>query len=184
VNSTAKGNSLEDALVKYLTDQQERGDMVYGAYHPDLCKIRKKAKYPCPERKKPVEFDVVIEVYRQGGTTPHLYAVFECKNKSGIPEDRVRAFSDLISSVFGHSVKGIVVVTSRLQSGAEAIARSRSMGIVKFNETGADVVVERRDRYAVESAFVKSQFFQQEHRVTALKSSAYFDGKFFSSIGQ
>lgn len=159
--------------------------MVYGAYHPDLCKIRKKAKYPCPERKKPVEFDVVIEVYRQGGTTPHLYAVFECKNyKSGIPEDRVRAFSDQISSVFGHSVKGIVVVTSRLQSGAEAIARSRSMGIVKFNETGADVVVERRDRYAVESAFVKSQFFQQEHRVTALKFSAYFDGKFFSSIGQ
>lgn len=185
MNSTAKGNSLEDALVKYLTDQQERGDLVYGAHHPDLCKIRKKAKYPCPERKKPVEFDVVIEVYRQGGTTPYLHVVFECKNyKSGIPEDRVRAFSDQIRTVFGHSVKGIVVVTSRLQSGADAIVRSRSMGVVKFNETGAEVVAERRDRSAVESAFLKSQFFQEDQRVKALKFSAYFDGKFFSSMAR
>ncbi|WP_434714265.1 ImmA/IrrE family metallo-endopeptidase (plasmid) [Rhizobium sp. YTUHZ045] len=183
MNSTATGNSLEDALVKYLIDQQERGDLVYGAYPPDLCKIRKKAKYPCPDRGKPVEFDVVIEVYREGGKTPHLYAVFECKNyKSGIPEDRVRVFSDQIGSVFGHSVKGILVLSSRLQSGAEMIARSRSMGIVKFIESGADVVVDRRDR--VESAFLKSQIFEGEHRVKSLKFSAYFDGRFFSSIGQ
>lgn len=185
MNSTAKGNRLEDALFDYLIDQQERGDLVYGAYHPRLCKIRKKAKYPCPDRKKPVEFDVVIEVYREGGQTPHFHAVFECKNyKSGIPEDRVRVFSDQIGSVFGHSIKGILVVSSRLQSGAEMIARSRSIGIVKFNDTGADVVVERRDRYAVESGYVKSQIFEGEHRVKSLKFSAYFDGKFFSSIGQ
>lgn len=185
MNSTAKGDRLENAFFGYLIDQQDRGNLVYGVYPPDRCVIRKKAKYPCPERKKPVEFDVVIEVYREGRETPHSYAVFECKNyKSGIPEDRVSVFSDQIGRVFGHSVKGILVVSSRLQSGAAMIARSRSMGIVKFDETGADVVADRRDQYAVESAFVKSQIFEEEHRVKSLKFSAYFDGKFFSSIGQ
>ncbi|MBP2510011.1 Zn-dependent peptidase ImmA (M78 family) [Agrobacterium tumefaciens] len=185
MNSTAKGNSLEDALFDYLIDQQERGHRVYGLFSPELCKIRKKPKYDCPERKKPVEFDVVIEAYREGRQTPFSYVVFECKNyRSGIPESRVTDFSDKMGRIFGHSVKGVLVVSSRLQSGAENIARSRSMGIVKFNETGVDVVAERRHQYAVESAFIKSQIFEEEHRVKALKFSAYFDGKFFSSVGQ
>lgn len=185
MNSTAKGNSLEDALVDYLIDQQVRGHLVYDVYQPELCKIRKKAKYPCPDRRKPVEFDIVIEVYRRGGKAPHLYAVFECKNyKSGIPEDRVRVFSDQISSVFGHSAKGILVVSSRLQSGAEAIARSRSMGIVKFSEAGADVVVDRRIGSALENNYVKSQIFGSEYRTKPLKFSAYFEGQFFSNIGE
>ncbi|MCZ8158959.1 MAG: hypothetical protein O9256_03620 [Rhizobiaceae bacterium] len=185
MHSTAKGNSLEDALVEYLTEQQERGDLVNGAHPPNLCKIRKKAKYPCPDRAKPVEFDVVIEVYRESRETPYLYVVFECKNyKSGVPEDRVRVFSDQISSVFGHSVKGILVVSSRLQSGAEMIARSRSMGILKFSDNGADIVLDRRGGTNVESAFVRSQIFADQHYLRSLKFSACFDGIFFSSIGQ
>ncbi|OHV79605.1 ImmA/IrrE family metallo-endopeptidase [Ensifer sp. LCM 4579] len=185
MNSTAQGNKLEDALFDYLIEQQERGDRVYGLYPSELCKIRKKPKYDCPQRMKPVEFDVVIEVYREGAETPHSHVVFECKNyKSGIPESRVTDFSDKMGRIFGHSVKGILVVSSRLQSGAENIARSRSMGIVKFSEAGADVVAERRHRYAVESAFVQSQIFEEGHRVKSLKFSAYFDGKFFSSMGQ
>lgn len=185
MHSTAKGNSLEDALVEYLTEQQERGDLVNGAHPPNLCKIRKKAKYPCPDRAKPVEFDVVIEVYRESRETPYLYVVFECKNyKSGVPEDRVRVFSDQISSVFGHSVKGILVVSSRLQSGAEMIARSRSMGILKFSDNGADIVLDRRGGTNVESAYVRSQIFADQHYLRSLKFSACFDGIFFSSIGQ
>ncbi|MCY1741456.1 ImmA/IrrE family metallo-endopeptidase [Ensifer sp. SL37] len=185
MNTTAKGNKLEDALFDYLIEQQERGGRVYGLYPSELCRIRKKPKYDCPQRKKPVEFDVVIEVYREGAETPHSHVVFECKNyKSGIPESRVTDFSDKMGRIFGHSVKGILVVSSRLQSGAENIARSRSMGIVKFSESGADVVAERRHRYSVESAFVKSQIFEEGHRVKSLKFSAYFDGKFFNSMGQ
>ncbi|MDR6757190.1 Zn-dependent peptidase ImmA (M78 family) [Mycoplana sp. BE70] len=185
MNSTAKGNSLEDALCDYLINQQERGNLVYDLYPPERCIIRKKPKYDCPERRRPVEFDVVIELYREGREAPHSYVVFECKNyKSGIPESRVTDFSDKMGRIFGHSVKGILVVSSRLQSGAENIARSRSMGIVKFNETGVDVVADRRRPYAVESAFVKSQIFDEKHRVKSLKFSAYFDGKFFSDIGQ
>ncbi|OBZ95976.1 hypothetical protein ADU59_06180 [Pararhizobium polonicum] len=185
MNSTAKGNKLEDELFKYLIDQKDRGDRVYDLYPSDLCKIRKKPKYDCPERKKPVEFDVVIEVYREGRKTPHSYVVFECKNyKSGIPESRVTDFSDKMGRIFGHSVKGILVVSTRLQSGAENIARSRSMGIVKLNDTGLDVVADRRQWQTVESAFVKSQIFEGENDVKSLKFSAYFDGRFFSSIGQ
>ena len=185
MNTTAKGNKLEDELFKYLLDQQGGGDRVFDLYPADLCKIRKKPKYHCPERKKPVEFDVVIEVYRKGREAPHSYVVFECKNyKSGIPESRVTDFSDKMGRIFGHAVKGILVVSSRLQSGAETIARSRSMGIVKLNETGLDVVADRRQWRAVESAFVESQIFEGENRVKSLKFSAYFEGRFFSSIAQ
>lgn len=185
MHSTAKGNSLEDALVEYFTEQQERGDLVNGAHPPNLCKIRKKAKYPCRDRAKPVEFDVVIEVYRESREKPYLYVVFECKNyKSGVPEDRARVFSDQITSVFGHSVKGILVVSSRLQSGAEMIARSRSMGVLKFSENGADIVLDRRGGTEVESAFLRSQIFADQHHIRSLKFSACFGGIFFSSIGQ
>lgn len=100
MNSTAKGNSLEDALCDYLSDQQERGNLVYDLYPPERCKIRKKPKYDCPERRKPVEFDVVIELYREGRKIPHSYVVFECKNyKSGIPESRVTDFSDKMGRI-------------------------------------------------------------------------------------
>lgn len=185
MNTTAKGDKLEDELFEYLIDQQGRGDRVFDLYPADLCKIRKKPKYDCPQRRKPVEFDVVIEVYRDGREAPHSYVVFECKNyKSGIPESRVTDFSDKMGRIFGHSVKGILVVSSRLQSGAENIARSRSMGIVKLNDNGMDIVADRRQWNAVESAFVKSQMIEGENGVKSLKFSAYFDGRFFSRIGQ
>jgi len=184
VHTTAKGNKLEDALYDYLIAQQKANAEIYGLYPAGRCVIRKKAKYDCPQRKKPVEFDVVIELYRDGRETVHSYVVFECKNyKSSVSEDRVTVFSDQIHRVFGHSVKGVVVVASQLQSGAESIARSRRMGIVKFTENGLDVIADRAG-YGVESAFVRSQIFDQGRRVKALKFSGYYEGQFVGTPGQ
>jgi Zn-dependent peptidase ImmA (M78 family) len=181
VHTTAKGNKLEDALYEYLIAQQEAKADVYDLYPAGRCVIRNKPKYRCPERKKPVEFDVVIELYRAGREAVHSYVVFECKNyKSSVSEDRVTVFSDQIHRVFGHSVKGVVVVASQLQSGADSIARSRHMGIVKFTENGLDVIADRTAS-GVETEFVRSQIFEQSHRVKSLKFSGYYDGRFVSS---
>ncbi|MFP5075819.1 ImmA/IrrE family metallo-endopeptidase [Rhizobium sp. YIM 134829] len=182
MNSTAKGNSLEDALVDYLTAQQERGDLVYGAHSPRHCKIRRKPKYPCPERNGKLEFDVVIEFFRDGATTPYLYVVFECKNyKRKIPEEKVRAFSDQLRTVFGHSAKGILVVSSRLQSGALAILTARSMGLVKIDEEGADVILQRHTYDFVGQSYLEAQLLDGALNHKALKFSAFYDGTFFSS---
>lgn len=184
MHTTAKGNKLEDALYNYLIAQQESNAEVYGLYPAGRCVIRKKPKYNCPQRDKKVEFDVVIELYRDGREGVHSYVVFECKNyKSSVSEDRVTVFSDQILRVFGHSVKGVVVVASQLQSGADSIARSRHMGIVKFTDNGLEVIADRTG-YAVESAFVRSQIFEQGHRTKALKFSGYYDGRFVSNPAQ
>lgn len=185
MSTVEKGNELEDQFYNYLCDQRNCGALIYGAYAPQLCTIHKKKKYYCNERKGTVEFDVVIELSREGSSSPHLYVVFECKNhERSVQEDRVTDFSDKIRRIFGHAVKGVMVVSSRLQSGAENIAKNRNMGVVKYDGRGLDVVAERKGGIRAENGFVKSQIFGCESHVKALKFSAYHDGSFFGSIDQ
>lgn len=183
MSTVEKGNRLEDEFYGYLRDQQNRGDFVYGAHSPQLCRIYKKKKYFSKIRDGDVEFDVVIELYRKGSSSPHMYVVFECKNHGGsIPEKHLNDFSIKLNEVFGHSSKGVIVISSRLQSGAEKTARNRKMGIVKFNEHGLDVIAERKDGIRAENGFVKSQILGGEGDVKSLKFSAYHDGSFFASV--
>lgn len=185
MSTVEKGNNLEDAFFDYICDQKKRGLLVFDAYPSELCKVYKKRKYYCNDRKGDVEFDVVIELCRHGCTNPHLYVVFECKNhQSAIQERDVRDFSDKIGSIFGHAIKGVVVVSSRLQSGAENVAKSRNMGIVKYDEHGLEVIAERKGGLHVENGFVRSQIFSDNNSVKSLKFSAYHDGKFFGSMDQ
>lgn len=181
MHSTARGDKLEDALYDYLVAEQNEGKFVYGVYAPELCKIRKKPKYPCTDRQTDVEFDVVIEVCRPGSDKPFTYVVFECKNyQKGVPATRVTDFSYYLGNVFGHSVKAVFVVTSRLQQGAEDIARSRKISIVKFIDNGVHILADRAERYGLESAFVKPHILAAERRPKSLKFSAFTDGRYFS----
>lgn len=185
MNSTLKGDKLEDAFHQYLLDQQVQGQPVFGVYHPDTCKIFKKKSYFDKEREADVTFDVVIEVTGVGRSSPHLFVVFECKNYDGnIPEDKVTDFSDKLGRIFRHGSKGILVVSTRLQSGADKIARSRKMGIVKFDQKGVDVVADRRGGFPFENGFIKSQIYRAEKPAKSLKFSAYHDGRYFGSMEQ
>lgn len=104
MSTVAKGNKLEDEFYNYLCDQQRRGSFVYGAHSPGHCKIHKKKKYFCKTRGDLVEFDVVIEVYAESRSKPHMYVVFECKNHKGsIPEIYVNDFSSKLADVFPRS---------------------------------------------------------------------------------
>jgi len=185
MNTIEKGNKLEDEFYNYLCDQQNRGDFIYGAHAPQRCKIYKKKKYFSKTRDDDVEFDVVIEVYCQGSSKPHMYVVFECKNhKNSIPELYVNDFSIKLNEVFQCASKGVMVISSRLQRGAESTARNRNIGIVKFNKHGLDIIAERKGGIRAESGFVKSQILSEEGNVKSLKFSAYHDGTFFASVDQ
>ncbi|TCP80792.1 restriction endonuclease [Rhizobium sp. PP-CC-2G-626] len=182
MSSVSKGDRLENALYEYLVGQRERGEDVYDFCRPDRCQIRRKAKYYCKEREAYVEFDVVIEIYRNGGDEPTFHYVFECKNyAAGVPEHRVREFSHKLESVFGHSAKGVVVVASRLQSGARKVAENSKMGIAKFDDSGIEVIAERKS-WSVERGFVKRQFVDDGTSAKSLKFSACVDGSFLSSL--
>ncbi|CAN7445396.1 ImmA/IrrE family metallo-endopeptidase [Neorhizobium sp. LjRoot104] len=182
MNSTSKGDSLEDAFHQYLLDQQDHGELVFGAYPPENCKIFRKKEYYCREREANVEFDIALELYRTGRDTPHLYVIFECKNHdASISEIYVNDFSSKIGRIFPHAVKGIIVVTSRLQSGAEKVARNARMGIVKYDEHGLEIIADRRGA-CVEHGFVRSQIFRSDNPTKSLKFSAYHDGNYFGTI--
>lgn len=152
------------------------------AFNPDLVIILRKEQYYCSERKAPVEFDVVIELYKEGGKEPHLRVIFECKNQNRpIAERDITDFSDKLSRIFKHSAKGVIVSSSRLQSGAESIAKSRGLGIAKFVEHGLETIVERKGTNCLEQDFLSAQMFSSEKAIKSLKFSAFYDGRFFSS---
>lgn len=183
VNSTLKGNKLEDSFYQYLLGQQERGELVFDAYPAVNCKIYKKKEYFCAERGGNVEFDVVIEFFRQGSLTPHSYVVFECKNYSrSIPEVHVNDFSLKLSRTFRHAAKGVLVISSRLQSGAENVARHSKMGIVKFDERGLEIIADRRNRPFIEHSFARKQIFESQKAAKSLKFSAFYDGSFYGTV--
>ncbi|MBY3258832.1 ImmA/IrrE family metallo-endopeptidase [Rhizobium laguerreae] len=182
MNSTSKGDRLEDAFYHYLLDQQDRGELIFGAHPPENCRIYRKKAYYSREREADVEFDVVLELYRKGRDTPHLYVIFECKNhEASISEVYVNDFSSKIGRIFPHAVKGVMVVTSRLQAGAEKVARNARMGIVKYDEQGLEIIADRRGS-CFEHGFVRSQIFRSANSAKSLKFSAYHDGEYFSSI--
>jgi len=185
MNSTEKGNKLEDKLVEYLCDQFDRDELVFDLYPANLCKVLKKQKYHCKDRGDDVEFDVVIEVRRKERLEPHVYVVFECKNhQKAVEEIYVRDFSDKLGSVFGQSVKGMIVTTSRLQSGADSVARNRGLGIVKFDENGIDVIADRKGGTWTETRFMQTQLFDTPQKPKALKFSALHEGELFGTVHQ
>lgn len=185
MNTTEKGNKLENEFYDFLQDQLDRDQLVFDVYPASLCQLHKKKKYYCKERQADIEFDVVIEVRRKGHSEPHIFVIFECKNhENPIQERDITDFSDKIGRIFGHGGKGLVVSSSRLQSGAERIARSRRLGIVKFDKSGIDVVADRKGRTWTEGSFLQTQIFDGSKRPKSLKFSAYSDGRYFGSVAQ
>lgn len=183
MNATEKGNRLEDKLYDYLRDQIDRRSLVYDVYPPELCSLHKKKSYYCSERKDNVEFDVVVEVRRSGRDEPHIILVFECKNHdNAIKESYVRVFSDQLRTVFGHAAKGIIVTPKRLQSGAEKLAASRKLGIVKFDENGTETIADRKSSGWAEKGYIQSQLSAGGKRGKSLKFSAYLNEGYFSSF--
>lgn len=185
MNTTEKGNRLEDKLYDHLIDQFKRDELVFDIYPANCCTVRKKPNYYCRDREADVNFDVVVEVRRQGGTDPHVYVVFECKNHQRPVEDRnLRVFSDQVRSVFGQAAKPLVVISSRLQSGAESFAKNRGIGIVKFDENGIDVVVDRAVGAWPENRFIQNQIFAGNRKPKTLKFAACINGRYFGSFDQ
>ncbi|WP_412048638.1 ImmA/IrrE family metallo-endopeptidase [Hoeflea sp. Naph1] len=184
MSTTEKGNRLEDELYNYLLEQVASDQAVFGIYYANCCTVRKKPNYHCRDRGADVNFDVVVEVRRQVDAVPHSYLVFECKNHQRPIEDKnVRVFSDQVNSVFGQAAKPLLVISSRLQTGAESVAKNRGIGIVKFDENGIDMIAERAVGSWVENRFIQTQIFADNRKPKTLMFAACINGRYFSSFG-
>lgn len=185
MSTVETGNQLEDAFYRFLCDQLENGQHVYGVHAPHTCKIYKKKSYFCKVREADVEFDVVVEITGEGREQPHSFLVFECKNlKSAVPETAVTDFSNKLGRIFGHAAKGVLVFSSRLKRGAEKVSRNSGIGLAKFDAHGLEIKADRRNNSVIENYLVERQFFETDEDAKSLKFSAYVDGALFGSCGQ
>lgn len=185
MDTVAKGNELEADFFEFLKGQQDRGELVYGVHENSLCELFRKKKYFCPERQADVEFDIVIEITAKGRQKPHYTLIFECKNYSGaVPESELTDFSDKLKRIFGHSAKGVLLFSSRLQSGTENLATSRGIGLAKFDKNGLEIQADRQARAFFDKTQLQGQFFEHQGDFRPLKFSALLDGKFLNSIKQ
>lgn len=183
MSTTEKGNKLEDIFYNYLRDQQDRGELVNNAHPPELCKIFKKKKYFCPRTNKEVEFDVVIELYRENQEKPQIFIVFECKNHKGrIPTIYVNEFISRLDNVFSRAAKGVFVISSSLQSGAFNLATNSNLGIIKYDEFGIEFIAERRAAYFPETSHIKSLLIDDDTKVKPLKFSALYKKSLYGSL--
>lgn len=183
LNTTAKGNRLEDQFYAYLLDQQLNGEPLLGTHTAAQCKILRKPRVYCHVRKRQIEFDLILEVYRTDAKDPHLRIIFECKNKSeSVKEREITDFSSKLSRLFKHGSKGFIVTSSRLQSGAANLARNCHMGIIKYDVNGIEFVAERRGGPALNKEFLKDQLEDTKATRKPLRFSAIYDGRYFSSF--
>ncbi|MBY8917439.1 ImmA/IrrE family metallo-endopeptidase [Nitratireductor sp. L1-7-SE] len=183
MHTIERGDQLELSFYNYLLAQQKREEAIYGTYIHNQCNIRWKPRYYCKYREGEVEFDIVVEVYRNGAELPHTHVVFECKNyKNNIPEIYVNDLSSKLSRIFKHSARGIFVVSSRLQSGAEKTAKNSGMGIAKFDENGLDVILERKGGIGIENFSLRNQLIDTDEKSKPLKFSAIYNDRFYGSL--
>ena len=179
------GNELEQAIFDLLKEQQNAGEYLIGTLPPDRCKIRRKPRYFSKEREADVEFDVSIELRREKHLEPQQIIIFECKNYSGgVPDSEIRDFSDKLSDIGRDNTKGVIVITSRLQSGAEKVARSRKLGIIKYDPYGLQFLAERRFTDNIKSKHAKASILGSSSRLRSLKFAAFFSGKYYDNVRQ
>lgn len=141
MNTTKKGNELEDYVFNYLKTLIKNGSL---AISEKNCKIFKQKGYPSIERGL-IYFDVSIEVFFTGQETPSFILFFECKNYSkSVPVDDIQVFSDNVSKVGLHNSKAICITTKGFQSGAKSIAKARKIGLWKILEDSHQTILNRR----------------------------------------
>jgi Zn-dependent peptidase ImmA (M78 family) len=181
LNTTQKGDQLEDAFFSYLRDEQAQGKLLLDQYPGYLCTIHKKKKYPGSTRS--IQFDVVVEVRAQGRPSVSTYVVFECKNHThSLSDSLLRDFSSRLTEAFGHSHKGFMVFTSRLQRGARQFAEERKIGLIKFDKHGIEFELGRTTSASLNPLFFHAQFSEEHPVVKPLKFCAYDGLNFYASI--
>lgn len=183
MHNVAKGDELELKLLKFLSDQKARGELLCGGYPAELCRINPKGLYWHPNRGAYIEFDLVIEFKLKNSEEVHSYIVFECKNYKGkIPVGEAEKFSYSLSSVFKNNSKGIIVVQSGLQSGAEETAKKTGIAIAKLDESGLQFIIHRSSSILNKQEFIKRDFYSNNKDNKPLKFSSYYNDRFYGSM--
>lgn len=142
MDTTAKGNSLEDQVYALFSKMISEGQFPARSEH---CQIYKKKGYFSKDRENEIIFDISIEIRFPGQDTLFLLVLIECKNYNHrVPVNDVEEFFAKVEQISPSNTKSIVVSTNAFQEGTLKFAQSKGMGLLRyFDPEGHDWVLTR-----------------------------------------
>ena len=142
MNTTAKGNILEDKVFEILSNLKESG--IYGRF----TKIFKHKKYYYTPTKKYKVIDVSIEQYlEEGDENPYIIYAFECKNytkKVDIAE--LEEFDSKLRGIAERAIKGAMITTVGYSSPSLEFAKSKQLSLIKIADDSFEYILKRQIR--------------------------------------
>lgn len=138
MNTTAKGDRLENKLYEIVKEQIDRDDFSFG--RKSQLTLYQKKSYYSHDRDDNIIFDVVVEMSdprKKDNQKPHITIIFECKNySSSVGVNDVEEFFAKTQGVIKDAgmVKPVFVTNARLQSGAFNYLKNKGMGYIALSE--------------------------------------------------
>lgn len=139
MNTTAKGNLLEDEIYRILLNLKESG--VYGKY----TKVFKHKKYFYGPTKTYKTIDVSIEQYlEEGDESPFITYVFECKNYKGkVNIAELEEFDTKLRGISERAIKGAMVTTIGFSEPSVSFAKCKQISLIKIVDGQLDYILKR-----------------------------------------
>ena len=139
MSTVLKGNLFEEKAYDIIIAALNEGQL---GFLPGICKPRRKPRYYGHDRKDYVNFDLSIEVWPTGADRYSHLCLIECKDYSHpINVKELIKFVGDINSVSGKNVKGIFIVTNKLQKAAKAYAESHGLMVIYVDSKGQSKMI-------------------------------------------
>lgn len=173
MNTTAKGNLLEDKVFEILSNLNESG--IYGRF----TKIFKHKKYFYTPTKKHKIIDVSIEQYlEEGDEVPSIIYAFECKNydrKVDIGE--LEEFDSKLRGIAERAIKGAMVTTQGYSTPSLDFAKAKQLSLIKIVDDNLEYVLKREAHdYTLYNQYVDAMCNGSK------TNCVYYGGQFLSLI--
>jgi hypothetical protein len=134
LNTVAKGDKFENIVFIKMKELLEADKI---GLSPTYSKIFQKKAYRGTSGNE-IVFDIAIETYHSDSNEISTLTLIECKDhKASIQSRDIRDFDGRIKDVRGQ--KGYFITTSKFQEGALNEAKSKRIGLAKFNIARLDI---------------------------------------------
>lgn len=132
---------------------------------PKASSVKRKPKYYSRDRERDIVFDASVEITRPGEDSPFFYWVIECKHYShNVPVDDAEEFFAKLQQIGGANLKGTIVAKNGFASGTVKYARSKGIGLWRYDPDGKIVYVVQADSLrdqAILTGLIKCEFEPQ-----------------------
>lgn len=127
MNTTKKGDTLEDRVFFILRDLLSNGDFFVNGKNS---KIFKKKGYYSKDRNSKIITDISIETFMPDAVDYSILTIIECKNLNhNVPVDDVEEFDSKIRQIGEHNTKGIIFTRLGFQKSAFTVGNSKKIGL-------------------------------------------------------